>query len=183
MAALPLIIDRLRAKGYEIVSVSDSSANPRRRDGAALLRERALRSSRWLIFAIFQWFRYVIAIVFVLGIVLVKRPCSRDGILAIIEKLRPHHAESAGSQPAVTVLIPAHNEESVIVQTVTSVLASDVSRYSVDRCGRRLRRIVPSNSCNPISRSTPRPDSSPGQSRQSVGVEQRALAMRNPNSS
>ena len=28
--------------------------------------------------------------------------------------------------PSVTVLIPAHNEESVIVQTVTSVLASDL---------------------------------------------------------
>jgi cellulose synthase/poly-beta-1,6-N-acetylglucosamine synthase-like glycosyltransferase len=47
------------------------------------------------------------------------------GILAIIEKLRPDHARMLDPPPSVTVLIPAHNEESVIVQTVQSILLSD----------------------------------------------------------
>jgi cellulose synthase/poly-beta-1,6-N-acetylglucosamine synthase-like glycosyltransferase len=53
------------------------------------------------------------------------------GILAIIEKLRPDNAKLAEPSPGVTVLIPAYNEESVIVQTVESVLHSDLSDIRV----------------------------------------------------
>ena len=53
------------------------------------------------------------------------------GILAIIEKLRPDRAKLPEPLPGVTVLIPAHNEESVIVQTVTSVLLSDLTDIQV----------------------------------------------------
>ena len=48
--------------------------------------------------------------------------------------------------PSVTVLIPAHNEESVIVQTVTSVLASDLQRSARHRRQRRLRPTAPATS-------------------------------------
>ena len=47
------------------------------------------------------------------------------GLLAVIEKLRKDKWQELNPPPAVTVLIPAHNEEGVILQTVTSVLASD----------------------------------------------------------
>src|SRR5205807_3355426 len=65
------------------------------------------------------------------------------GILALVEKLRPDHLVMPNPVPAVTVLIPAHNEETVIVQTVKSVLASDlkdlhvivVNDGSIDRTG------------------------------------------------
>src|ERR1700732_3713057 len=53
------------------------------------------------------------------------------GILALIEKLRPDHTAMPDPQPSVCVLIPAHNEETVIVQTVKSVLASDVKDLQV----------------------------------------------------
>jgi len=53
------------------------------------------------------------------------------GILAIIEKLRPEHLKELNPPPAVTVLIPAHNEEGVILQTVTSVLASDYTEMRI----------------------------------------------------
>jgi peptidoglycan-N-acetylglucosamine deacetylase len=53
------------------------------------------------------------------------------GLLAILEKLRPDHDKLAVPPPGVTVLIPAHNEESVIVQTVQSVLLSDLSAIRV----------------------------------------------------
>src|SRR6202008_3802478 len=72
-----------------------------------------------------------IATIFMLGIVLVSGRALVIGILAIIEKLRPDRAELSDPPPSVTVLIPAHNEESVIVQTVTSVLLSDLEDIHV----------------------------------------------------
>src|SRR5262249_56700060 len=77
------------------------------------------------IFGLYHWFTLGIGWVFVLGIVLVSGRALVVGILALVEKLRPDQAQPPDPLPGVTVLIPAHNEESVIVQTVTSVLASD----------------------------------------------------------
>src|SRR6202022_3455767 len=78
------------------------------------------------IFGIYHWFRLSIATIFILGIVLVSGRALIIGILALVEKLRPDHAVMPDPPPSVTVLIPAHNEESVIVQTITSVLLSDL---------------------------------------------------------
>src|SRR5258706_4676095 len=131
VAALPLIIDELRAKGYQFVSVSDLLGKTR----ADLMMPLTFRE--WLaaradgfIFSMFQWSRLAVATVFILGIVLVSGRALIIGILAIIEKLRPDSAKLP-EPPGVTVLIPAHNEESVIVQTVRSVLLSDLSDIHV----------------------------------------------------
>jgi cellulose synthase/poly-beta-1,6-N-acetylglucosamine synthase-like glycosyltransferase/spore germination protein YaaH/peptidoglycan/xylan/chitin deacetylase (PgdA/CDA1 family) len=132
VAALPLIIDRLRANGYELTSVSDLLGKNRAGVMVPLtFREWLGARADGLIFGIFQWFRYAIATVFILGIFLVSGRALIIGILAIIEKLRPDHAKLSDPPPAVTVLIPAHNEESVIVQTVTSVLLSDLTDIHV----------------------------------------------------
>jgi len=131
VAALPLIIDELRAKGYQFVSVSDLLGKTR----ADLMMPLTFRE--WLaaradgfIFSMFQWSRFAVATVFILGIVLVSGRALIIGILAIIEKLRPDNAKLP-EPPGVTVLIPAHNEESVIVQTVQSVLHSNLSDIRV----------------------------------------------------
>jgi cellulose synthase/poly-beta-1,6-N-acetylglucosamine synthase-like glycosyltransferase/peptidoglycan/xylan/chitin deacetylase (PgdA/CDA1 family) len=130
--ALPLIIDELRAKGYEIVSVADLLGKTRAEVMAPLsLREKLSARADGLIFGIVQWFRLAIATVFMLGIFLVSGRALIVGILAMIEKLRPDHAKLPDPPPGVTVLIPAHNEESVIVQTVTSVLLSDLTDIHV----------------------------------------------------
>jgi cellulose synthase/poly-beta-1,6-N-acetylglucosamine synthase-like glycosyltransferase/peptidoglycan/xylan/chitin deacetylase (PgdA/CDA1 family) len=130
--ALPLIIDRLRANGYELTSVSDLLGQTRAGVMIPLtFRERMVARADGVIFVIFQWSRFAIATVFILGIILVSGRALIIGILAIIEKLRPDHAKLAEPPPAVTVLIPAHNEESVIVQTVTSVLLSDLKDIHV----------------------------------------------------
>ncbi len=126
LAALPQIIDRLREKGYRFVSVADLIGKDRSSIMIPLsFRERMSARADGLIFAIFQWFRFLIATVFIIGIVLVSCRALIIGILAIIEKLRPDHDVLVEPPPGVTVLIPAHNEETVIVQTVNSVLASD----------------------------------------------------------
>ena len=53
------------------------------------------------------------------------------GFLAIIEKFRPSPPDQPDFQPIVSVLIPAYNEEDVIVYTINSVLESDYSRLEV----------------------------------------------------
>jgi cellulose synthase/poly-beta-1,6-N-acetylglucosamine synthase-like glycosyltransferase/spore germination protein YaaH/peptidoglycan/xylan/chitin deacetylase (PgdA/CDA1 family) len=132
VAALPLIIDELRAKGYQFVSVADLLGKTRADLMMPLtFRERLAAQADGFIFSIFQWSRFAIATVFILGIVLVSGRAVIIGILAIIEKLRPDNAKLPEPPPGVTVLIPAYNEESVIVQTVQSVLHSDLHDIQV----------------------------------------------------
>jgi cellulose synthase/poly-beta-1,6-N-acetylglucosamine synthase-like glycosyltransferase/spore germination protein YaaH/peptidoglycan/xylan/chitin deacetylase (PgdA/CDA1 family) len=132
LVALPLIIDELRAKGYQFVSVANLLGKTRADLMLPLtFRERLAAQADGFIFGIFQWSRFAIATVFILGIVLVSGRALIIGILAIIEKLRPDHAKMPEPPPGVTVLIPAYNEESVIVQTVESVVLSDLDDIRV----------------------------------------------------
>jgi len=126
VAALPQIIDALRAKGYEFVSVSSLIGKNRAQVMLPLSAEERFEArADGFIFTLYQWFRFFIGMIFILGIVLVSGRAAIIGLLALIEKLRPDQAVMPNPPPSVTVLIPAHNEESVIVQTVNSVLLSD----------------------------------------------------------
>jgi peptidoglycan-N-acetylglucosamine deacetylase len=147
VAALPQIIDALRDKGYQLVSVSDLIGKTRAEVMPLLSPEERFEArADGFIFTLFQWFRFFIGAIFVLGIVMVSGRAVIIGLLALIEKLRPDHAVMPVPSPGVTVLIPAHNEESVIVQTVNSVLLSDlrdlriivVDDGSADRTGELL---------------------------------------------
>ena len=147
LAALPKIIDALRARGYQFVSVADLLGKTRAKVMVPLSSEERLEARiDGVIFSLFQWFRFSIGTIFVLGIVLVSGRALIIGLLALIEKLRPDHAAMPDPPPSVTVLIPAHNEESVIVQTMTSVLFSDskdlriivVNDGSADKTGELL---------------------------------------------
>jgi len=132
VAALPQVIDTLRARGYQFVSVADLIGKTR---SAVMLplsaQERFEARADGVIFTIFQAFRFGIATIFIAGIILVSGRAIVIGILALIEKLRPDHSMMPEPEPEVTVLIPAHNEENVVVQTITSVLASDVKSLHV----------------------------------------------------
>ncbi len=147
LTALPKVIDALRARGYQFVSVADLLGKTRAKVMVPLSSEERLEARiDGVIFSLFQWFRFSIGTIFVLGIVLVSGRALIIGLLALIEKLRPDHAVMPDPPPSVTVLIPAHNEESVIVQTMTSVLFSDskdlriivVNDGSADKTGELL---------------------------------------------
>jgi len=147
VAALPQIIDALREKGYQLVSVSDLIGKTRAEVMPTLSPEERLEArADGFIFTLFQWIRFIIGAIFFLGIVMVSGRAVIIGLLALIEKLRPDHAVMPNPPPSVTVLIPAHNEESVIVQTIASVLLSDlkdlhiivVNDGSSDRTGELL---------------------------------------------
>jgi len=133
VAALPVLIDSLRAHGYTIVPVSalvgktTAEVMPRLSWWQYL---RALPDS--VAFSGVQIVGNFIAMVFFLGDILMSARLIIIGIFAVIDRLRkPHREASPGFNPRVAVLIPAYNEETVIVRTIRSVLNSDYKNLHV----------------------------------------------------
>ncbi|MGA2535781.1 MAG: glycosyltransferase [Terracidiphilus sp.] len=127
VAALPVLIDALRAHGYTIVPVSALMG----KTSADVMPEltwpqflRALPDS--VAFSGVQIVGRFIVFVFFIGDIMMAARLLLIGILAIVDRLRkPHAKASPGFNPRVAVLIPAYNEETVIVRTIRSVLNSD----------------------------------------------------------
>jgi peptidoglycan-N-acetylglucosamine deacetylase len=125
VAALPQIIDGLRAKGYDFVSLATLLGQTRAQVMPPLTHEEwLLARADAFAFEAFRWFRYGISFIFMTGILLVSARALIIGLLALAEKLRPNSLDHPEYKPQVTVMIPAYNEESVIVDTVRSALAS-----------------------------------------------------------
>jgi cellulose synthase/poly-beta-1,6-N-acetylglucosamine synthase-like glycosyltransferase len=80
--------------------------------------ERWFARADAFIFELYSYLRFVIAFIFIAGIVLVSGRALIIGLLALAEKLRPAPADHPEYHPRVSVLIPAYNEEPVIVATV-----------------------------------------------------------------
>ncbi len=124
--ALPVIIDQLRAKGYELVPVSGLLGKTR-----ADVMPPITRNERWaawvdsLNFDLFNGLSTFIIIVFFVGDVLMSARLVLIGALATYDRFRSGPPPEQGYQPAVAVLIPAYNEEKVIERTVRSALESD----------------------------------------------------------
>ena len=132
VAALPQVIERLKAQGYTFVTVSQLLNQDRAQVMPPLSREEHFfAETDSFIFNIFHWLRLIIAFIFVAGIVLVSGRALFIGILALAEKLRPAPQDHPEYKPNVSVLIPAYNEEAVIVDTVGSALASNYPKLEV----------------------------------------------------
>jgi cellulose synthase/poly-beta-1,6-N-acetylglucosamine synthase-like glycosyltransferase/peptidoglycan/xylan/chitin deacetylase (PgdA/CDA1 family)/spore germination protein YaaH len=133
VAALPVLIDSLRAHGYTFVPVSalmgktTAEVMPQLTPGQFL---RALPDS--VAFSGVQIVGRFIVFVFFVGDILMCARLLLIGVLAIIDRLRkPHPKASPGFNPRVAVLIPAYNEETVIVRTIRSVLNSDYKNLHI----------------------------------------------------
>jgi cellulose synthase/poly-beta-1,6-N-acetylglucosamine synthase-like glycosyltransferase/peptidoglycan/xylan/chitin deacetylase (PgdA/CDA1 family)/spore germination protein YaaH len=125
VAALPILIDALRAKGYTIVPVSSLMGRTTaevmpRITGLQYWRARADSVA----FSIIAFFGHFIVMVFFVGDVLMSARLILVGVLAIIDRCRKPKDGTPGYAPPVAVLVPAYNEETVIVRTVRSVLNS-----------------------------------------------------------
>jgi peptidoglycan-N-acetylglucosamine deacetylase len=150
VAALPQIIDQLRAKGYQFVQVSDLLGQTRAQMMPSLTyREWLMVRADAFTFDVFRWLRKGIAFIFVAGILLVGGRALIIGLLALAEKLRPAPQDHPEYQPEVSVLIPAYNEESVIVETVRAALASKYPKLEIlvidDGSGDRTAELVRAN--------------------------------------
>jgi len=134
VAALPTIIDRLRAEGYRFVLVSDlahytpDQAMPRIgstfslfMDRIVFLTLRALGSGLYICFLIAIWLG-ILRLLMLAGLSIVNRWRNRAR-----ELLPP----TAGEALFVSVIVPAYNEARVIGSTVRTILASDHKNLEV----------------------------------------------------
>jgi cellulose synthase/poly-beta-1,6-N-acetylglucosamine synthase-like glycosyltransferase/peptidoglycan/xylan/chitin deacetylase (PgdA/CDA1 family)/spore germination protein YaaH len=131
--ALPLLIDSLRAKGYKIVPVSALMGKTTAEVMPTLTTYQYLRAlPDSIAFSGLAFIGKFIVLVFFLGDILMSARLILVGILAFIDRMRrPHREASPGFNPRVAVLVPAFNEEKVIVRTIRSVLNSDYPNLHV----------------------------------------------------
>ena len=136
LLALPAIIEGVRAKGFQIVPLHELLGKTRADVMPPLTPNqqwsaRLTRIGFWL----FGTGQKGITWVFLLGDVLMTGRLLFVGILALFDRLRQRHwgtpSAEESYQPRVAVLIPAYNEEKVIVRTVRAVLASTYPNFHV----------------------------------------------------
>ena len=134
--ALPMIIDGIRARGYEIAPVYELLGMQKADVMAPLPRgERwAARLDRFG-FWMFDASIVFITWIFLIGDLLMTGRLLFIGAAAVYDRVREKivgkPAEVASYKPKVAVLIPAYNEEKVIERTVRAALNSDYSNLRV----------------------------------------------------
>ncbi len=126
VAALPVLIDRLRALGYHFVPVSTLAGLSRDAvmppvKGSDLLAVRADVGFFTALAAIGYAIRWIFFFAIALGI---ARAVCLTG-LALLDRKARERAPVDAPQPPVSIIIPAYNEEKVIIASVARVLASD----------------------------------------------------------
>ncbi len=133
VVALGPLIDALRAHGYTLVPVSALMGKTTAQVMPPLTfwqRVRTIPDS--LAFSVLDLIGNFIVMVFFVGDILMSARLIIVGIFAVIDRLRrPRYAASPAFTPPVAVLIPAYNEETVIVRTIRSVLNSDYKNLRV----------------------------------------------------
>ncbi len=126
IAALPVLIEALRAHGYQIVPVSQLVGKTRAEVMPALTpRQRWQARADSVTFFLIGFFNNFVVGLFFVGDVLMSARLIIIGICAIIDRLRRRKSYATPEYaPLVAVLIPAYNEEKVIVRTIRSVMMS-----------------------------------------------------------
>src|SRR5437762_4796194 len=125
--ALPMIIDGIRARGYQIVPVYQLLGKTRADVMPPLpANERWAARLNFVGFWLFDFSIKAITWIFLIGDVLMTGRLLIIGAFAIYDRLRARqYGRDADSyKPDVAVLIPAYNEEKVIERTVRAALAS-----------------------------------------------------------
>jgi cellulose synthase/poly-beta-1,6-N-acetylglucosamine synthase-like glycosyltransferase/peptidoglycan/xylan/chitin deacetylase (PgdA/CDA1 family)/spore germination protein YaaH len=133
VAALPILIDTLREKGYTIVSVPELMGKT-----VAEVMPPIPASERWqaridsVAFFFISFFSHFVVYIFFVGDVLMSARLLLIGILALIDRLRKRKVPVIPNfEPRVAILVPAYNEETVIVRTIRSVMNSDYPNLHV----------------------------------------------------
>ncbi len=133
VAALPVLIEALQSRGYEIVPVSELVGKTRAEVMPPLTpRQRWQARADSITFFFYSFFHYFVVGVFFVGDVLMSGRLIIIGIFAIIDRLRTRKNYATPEyQPRVAVLIPAYNEEKVIVRTIRSVMMSNYKNIRI----------------------------------------------------
>ena len=127
LALLPQLIDQLRARGYRFVPVSQLAGLTRDQAMPRLAPSALLYADR-LVFLTLSWIGSALYYCFLAAIIL---GIARLLMLCGLSLWNRRKATADESQPEsavhipVSVIIPAYNEEKVIVSTVARILSSD----------------------------------------------------------
>lgn len=134
--ALPRIIAAVRAKGLQIVPLHELLGRTR-----AEVMPPIPSDQRWIArlnlfgFALFPLAFNAMTWIFFVGDVLMTGRLLFIGAFAIFDRLWPRRYGTPGDAahflPPVAVLVPAYNEEKVIVRTIRSALTSDYANLRV----------------------------------------------------
>jgi cellulose synthase/poly-beta-1,6-N-acetylglucosamine synthase-like glycosyltransferase/peptidoglycan/xylan/chitin deacetylase (PgdA/CDA1 family)/spore germination protein YaaH len=133
LAALPVLIQALRAKGYQIVPVSELLGKTRAQVMPPLTsRQRWQARVDSIAFFFYGFFTNFVVWVFFVGDVLMSARLIIIGVCAVIDRFRKRvNYATAEYEPRVAVLIPAYNEEKVIVRTIRSVMMSNYKNLRI----------------------------------------------------
>jgi cellulose synthase/poly-beta-1,6-N-acetylglucosamine synthase-like glycosyltransferase/peptidoglycan/xylan/chitin deacetylase (PgdA/CDA1 family)/spore germination protein YaaH len=134
--ALPELIHQLRARGFQLVPVSELAGLTRDQVMPVIpANQRVFTRADAITFFFLSTGGWTLQWIYVIGIVLGLGRLIFIGALAFAQWLRSRRRERlhAGEryQPFVSVLVPSFNEELVIRNTIDSLLASDYDNYEV----------------------------------------------------
>ena len=133
VAALPKLIEALRAHGYEIVPVSELIGQTRDEVMVPLSsKQKYAARLDSITFFFISFFNHFVLYVFFVGDFLMSARLIIIGVCALIDRLRKRKSFAGPDYaPRVAVLIPAYNEEKVIARTIRSVLMSNYKNIRV----------------------------------------------------
>ena len=133
IAALPVLLQTLRDRGYQIVPVSELMGKSRTQVMPALTRKQVWRARvDSVAFFVWAFFNHFVIFVFYIGDILMSARLIIIGLFALIDRLRKRKNFATPDYcPRVAVLIPAYNEEKVIVRTIRSVMMSNYKNLRI----------------------------------------------------
>jgi peptidoglycan-N-acetylglucosamine deacetylase len=134
--ALPKLIHELRARGFQFVPVSELAGLSRDQVMPVIpASQRVFTRADAVTFFFLSTGGWTLQWVFVIGIVLGLGRLIFIGALALAQWVRSRRRQQThageGYQPLVSIIVPAYNEELVIKNTISSLLASDYQHYEI----------------------------------------------------
>ncbi|MEI8360813.1 MAG: polysaccharide deacetylase family protein [bacterium] len=124
IAALPKIIETLRQKGYQFVGTNDLLRKTREEIMPVSSEPQILIIGNSLAFLLFRWMGKILQALFLTGLLLGIVRLIFIASLAIMQKIKQKPI-STDIDVSTAVIVPAYNENKVIVRTIESLLAAD----------------------------------------------------------
>jgi cellulose synthase/poly-beta-1,6-N-acetylglucosamine synthase-like glycosyltransferase/peptidoglycan/xylan/chitin deacetylase (PgdA/CDA1 family) len=133
VAALPRIIEGLRAHGFELVTVSSLLGISREAIMPPITNyERIIGRIGETGFLLLGWLSKSVYFFFIVGTVLcITRFLFVGGIALYGWKRKYHIPYSESYQPTVSVVVPAYNEKKVICKTIRALLSSTYPNFNI----------------------------------------------------
>lgn len=134
VAALPTLIDEIRARGYRLVTIGELAGMTPQQVMPPTSRTALDLAVDRLGFDFFRWTQSVMTFLFIAAIFLGVARLVFLASLALVHRFWTHEEPAnldAENGPLVSVLIPCFNEEKVIAASVARILESDWKNLEV----------------------------------------------------